>query len=384
MANSYLSVASIAQEALPLLLDNMAMLPIVHRGFDGEFSRPYQKGDTIQIEKPQNFSTVDGTSDISSSFQDITETAVNLTLNQQRSVPIKITSKDLTLSVKDFTRKFTAGAVGALGTYVNQSLLGLYKDIPYYYGTSGTTPSTLSDLAGSRKILQDNKAPADMRSLVMDNAAEASFLKLDSLVEVDKSGINSALRDAALGRVYGINMYADSDLKDTNTHTAGGYTALDDVTITTGAAGATSIVLTSAAGTSTAKLLEGDIFTLDGNQYVVTADTADAVAGVVTVGIYPALPVAFGAMTSVAVTFADETAGGHVANLMFQKNAFALGMAPLAKPVGGAESAVVSYKGMSIRVVMDYLPNTDISIMRFDVLYGVKTLYPELAVRLLG
>ena len=41
-------------------------------------------------------------------------------------------------------------------------------------------------------------------------------------------------------------------------------------------------------------------------------------------------------MTSVAVTFADETAGGHVANLMFQKNAFALGMAPLAKPVGGA------------------------------------------------
>lgn len=380
MANSYLSVSSIAQEALPLLLDNMAMLPIVHRGFDGEFSRPYQKGDTIQIEKPQNFSTVDGTADISSSFQDITETAVNLTLNQQRSVPIKITSKDLTLSVKDFTRKFTAGAVGALGTYVNQSLLGLYSDIPYYYGTSGTTISTLNDLASSRKILQDNKAPADMRSFVMDNAAEASLLKLDSLVEVDKSGINSALRDAALGRVYGINMYADSDLKDTNTHTAGTFTAVT-TPLTNGSIAAAATTLTLDGGSGTETLLVGDILKIGSQQYTVTANAA-AVGGAISVSVYPAVPATIADGT--AVVFPDKTAGGHVANLMFQKNAFALGMAPLAKPVGGAESAVVSYKGMSIRVVMDYLPNTDISIMRFDVLYGVKTLYPELAVRVLG
>jgi hypothetical protein len=33
---------------------------------------------------------------------------------------------------------------------------------------------------------------------------------------------------------------------------------------------------------------------------------------------------------------------------------------------------------------MDYAFGTDKNQIRFDVLYGVKTLFPELAVRLLG
>jgi hypothetical protein len=377
MANSYLSVSTIAAEALPLLADQMAMLPLVHRGFDMEFGSAKQKGDTIQIEKPQNFSTVDGSGDISSSFQDITEGAVNLTLNVQRSVPISITGKDLTLSVKDFTRKFTEGAVLALGEYVNSDLLGLYSDIPYYYGVSGATPDALEDIALGRKVLQDNKCPPGMRNFVMDNAAEAKFLSLDSLVEVDKAGTNQALRNAAIGKVYNMGLYGDSQVK---THTAGGYTALADVT-GAGTIATTSLVLTSAAGTSTATLLVGDLILHDGYQYVVTATTSAAIAGVVTATVYPALK---STTTTEAATFPDVTARAHVANLMFQKNAFALGMAPLAAPVGGAKGSVMSMNGMSIRVVLDYDVNNDNNIMRYDILYGVKTLYPELACRILG
>jgi len=378
MSNTYLSVATIASEALPLLAEQMAMLPLVHRGFDGEFGSSKQKGDTIQIEKPQNFSTVDGSGDISSSFQDITEAKVDLTLNVQRSVPINITAKDLTLSVKDFTRKFTEGAVIALGEYVNQDILSLYEDIPYFYGVSGTTPDALADISQPRKIMQQNKAPASKRSFVMDADAEAKFLELDSLVEVDKSGMNTALRDAAIGRVYGINMVSDNQIK---THTAGLYSALADVD-GTGTAGDTTVALASTAGASTATLLKGDIFTMDGYQYVVTATTAAAASGdIASVAIYPALQTTVAAD---AVVFADVTAKAHVANLMFQKNAFALGMAPLAAPIGGANSSVMTFNGLSIRVVMDYDVNNDNNIMRFDVLYGVKTLFPELAVRVLG
>ncbi|MCP4343746.1 MAG: P22 coat protein, partial [Desulfobulbaceae bacterium] len=312
MANSYLSVSTIAAEALPLLADQMAMLPLVHRGFDNEFGSPKQKGDTIQIEKPQNFTTVDGSTDISSSFQDITETAVDLTLNVQRSVPINITAKDLTLSVADFTRKFTAGAVVALGEYVNQDLLGLYSDIPYYYGVSGTTPDALLDIADTRKVLQDNKCPSNLRSLVMDNAAEAKFLTLDSLVKVNEAGTNAALRQAAIGQVYGIGMFSDGQVK---THTAGGYTALADVT-GAGTEDTNSLVLTSAGGSSTASLLIGDLILHDGYQYVVTANSANASSGVVTAAVYPALK---STTTTEAATFPDVTARGHVANLMFQK-----------------------------------------------------------------
>ncbi len=377
MANTYLDVSTIAAEALPLLADQMAMLPLVHRGFDNEFGSPKQKGDTIQIEKPQNFTTVDGSADISGSYQDITETAVNLQLNVQRSVPIEITAKDLTLSVPDFTRKFTAGAVVALGEYVNQDILGLYTDIPYYYGASGTTPDALEDIANTRKVLQDNKCPSNLRSLVMDNAAEAEFLTLDALVKVNEAGTNAALRQAAIGQVYGIGMYSDGQVK---THTAGGYTALADVK-GAGTVDTNSLVLTSTAGSSTATLLIGDLILMGGYQYVVTANSAAASSGVVTAAVYPALKET---TTTTDVTFPDVTARGHVANLMFQKNAFALGMAPLAAPVGGANGSVMTANGMSISVTLDFDITTYKNIMRYDILYGVKTLYPELACRLLG
>jgi len=136
--------------------------------------------------------------------------------------------------------------------------------------------------------------------------------------------------------------------------------------------------------TSTDTLLEGDIFTLDGEQYVVTADTAAASSGVVTVAIYPALPVAFGAMTSVAVTFADVTAGAHVANLMFQKEAFTMASAPLEGAIGGADSAQASAHGLTITVTKGYDIDTNTNLIRFDYLFGVQATMPDLAVRVLG
>ena len=169
------------------------------------------------------------------------------------------------------------------------------------------------------------------------------------------------------------------------THTAGGYTSLADVSVTTGAKGATSIVLTSTAGAATTKLEAGDLIKVDGEQYVVTAQTAAAASGVVTVAIYPGLAKAFGDMTSAAVTFPDVTARAHTANLAFHENAFALVSRPLMPPVGGAQSATAAINnGISVRVTYGYDQDTKTNKVSFDTLVGVKTLYPELAARLLG
>ena len=378
MANSFVTAKAIAERALPHLVERIKMLPLIEFGtYNGTFRK---WGDTIQVRKPMRGDTVDGASDISSAYQDIEDESVEIALNNQRAYPVKLTSKEKTLNLDDFTRQISVPAMSKLAEYANLQVLNLYKDIPYFYGTAGTTPSTLADLANSRKILQDNLAAESGRAFIFDSAAEAKFLQLDTFAEVDKSGTNVALRDALLGRVYNTVMASDSMVP---THTAGTYSALADVTITTGAAAATSIVLTSAAGTSTGKLEDGDIFTLDGEQYTVTAQTAAAASGVVTVAIYPELPKAFGDMTTVTVAFADVTAGAHVPNLMFQKSAFTIAMAPLA-PADGVDSAVVSYNGFSIRVVRGYDIDNDINKLRFDILFGVKTLYPELAVRVLG
>ena len=50
----------------------------------------------------------------------------------------------------------------------------------------------------------------------------------------------------------------------------------------------------------------------------------------------------------------------------------------------GADSYVTSYNGISVRVTMDYNITTKKQTLSIDTLYGFKTLYPELAVRVLG
>jgi hypothetical protein len=70
-------------------------------------------------------------------------------------------------------------------------------------------------------------------------------------------------------------------------------------------------------------------------------------------------------------------------NLAFHKNAFALCMVPLIVP-DGVWSASASSDGYSVRIVKQYDIDADSEIIRLDILYGVKTIYPELACRITG
>ena len=58
-------------------------------------------------------------------------------------------------------------------------------------------------------------------------------------------------------------------------------------------------------------------------------------------------------------------------------------MVPL-QPPDGQWSSTASEDGYSCRVVKDYDIDVDAEIIRLDVLYGVKTIYPELAARIWG
>jgi len=340
------------------------------------------KGDTIIVEKPAVFVADEFGSTIN--LQDVTEPSVAVKMETIADVSFAFTAKEKALTMPKFRTKYLVSAARAIAEKVNADGLGLYKDIPYFTGTAGTTPDALEDFALAEKGLNDNKAPMEERTAVWDTAAKAKFQVLDAIVHADKSGTTEALRRGAIGEVAGFKNLMSQAVK---VHTAGGYTALADVTITTGAAGASSIVLTSDAGSSTATLLKGDLFTLDGGQYVVTADTAAAIAGVVTVEIYPALPVAFGDMTSVTVAFADVSARAHVANLAYQKDAFIFVTRPLDDPSSEGVNSYVTRdpeSGLSLRVTSQYDITTKKTTMSVDFLYEYVTAYEELAEVVLG
>lgn len=368
MGNSFLTVQEIAREALVRLENNLVMRQLVHTDFSNEFAK---KGDTIKVKIPATFEANDFEGTITT--QDINEGEVPVTLDKIADVSVAVTSKELTLSIDDFGFQVVEGAMQALAQKIDHTLTGLYADIPYFYGTAGQTPNSLKDISGVRKILNNNKVPNVNRRLVFDPEAEAELIVLDAIVNAEKSGSTAALREASMGRILGFDTFMDQNVR---THIAGDYAALTDVTAT-GEAGSNTVTLESAAGTSTGKLNKGDLLVINGQQYVVTEDTAPAVSGTLTAKVYPNLKSAY---NGAPVTFV----GDHVANLAFHRNAFAFVNRPMALPSGGADGYVETYNGLSIRVTRGYDMKTKQETISFDILYGVKTIHPELAARLLG
>jgi hypothetical protein len=373
LANTYLTVEDIARQSLLRLRNNLVMLPLVYRDHSSEFKN---KGDKVQVKKPNTFVAQEFTG--ATVPQDISESEVTVQLNKIADITIEVTSKQMTLNINDFNEQITNPAMEAIAQKIDKELLGLYADIPYFTGTSGTTPSNLEAFAAASRVLNENLVPTSMRSGVWNPSALEKFGVIQAIVNAEKSGSTQALREGSIGRIQGLDNYMDQNI---NTHAAGGFTALADVKVTA-AVGATTVPLSSTAAASTASLKKGDIFSVGNNQYVVTEDTAPAVAGVIAaVKIYPGLKAE---ATAAPVTFADVTARAHVSNLAFHRNAFAFVNRPQALPEGGATGYVTSFEGVSIRVTKGYSMSSKVNEMSFDILYGLKTLQPELATRILG
>jgi len=106
----------------------------------------------------------------------------------------------------------------------------------------------------------------------------------------------------------------------------------------------------------------------------VLADAA-ASGGAVSVRLSPCVTCAAGA--------AVQLVGSHTANLAFHPMAFAFVTRPLPTP-GGVESYTTHYNGISLRVVRGYDMVHKKELLSMDVLYGFKTMYPQLACRVLG
>ena len=69
-------------------------------------------------------------------------------------------------------------------------------------------------------------------------------------------------------------------------------------------------------------------------------------------------------------------------SLAYHKDAFVFATADLVLPTGVDFAAREVMDGISMRIVRDYSISADTFITRLDVLYGYKTVRPELACRI--
>ena len=175
------------------------------------------------------------------------------------------------------------------------------------------------------------------------------------------------------------------------------------------AAGATTLLTKGWTAAAASRLKHGDVFTIANvyavnpqtrastgqlRQFTVTADFSSDGAGGGTISISPAL-YASGAQQTVTALPADGAAltilgaanTSTPQNLLLHKDAITLACVDLENPNGyGAWGGRISSNklGISMTMARQYDINTTNFNTRVDVLFGVKTVRPELGVRVVG
>lgn len=370
MPNNFLTPSVIAREALLVLQNNLVAAGLVHRDYSEDFA---SVGDTVTVRKPATF-TAQSYNGSTVDKQAATETSVPVKLDKHMDVTFAVTSKEMSLDIADFSEQLIGPAMSAHAQAIDAAICGLYKDIPYISRSSDSTAwSSLKAMTAARKVQNENKVPNDNKSALLGTTADAALLGLDAVVNAEKAGSTAALRSASIGNLLGYGTYMDQNIA---THTAGTGTTAGKVAVdlSAGYAKGTTEIHIDAVATA---LKVGDALSIAGKPYVVTEagelSTADQ-----DIVIYPPL--------AAAVANDDEIllVGGAEENLAFHRNAFALVTRPLAAPQGASKVETLSWQGISIRVVYDYDMNLKSDVVSLDCLWGVKTLTPELAVRVHG
>lgn len=254
MANTILTPDIIAREAMMVLRNNAVMANLVYRDYSDDFAAV---GDTVTIRKPATFTANEFSSAIS--VQDATETGVAVKMDKHLDVSFKVTSKEMTLDIADFSTQLLTPAMQAFADKVDKYLIALEASATHRvaHTTGAITPD---DMINARKFLVDNAAPLTDRHFVVGSQAEADLLKSELFIAADKVGDEgTALREASLGRKFGLDTYVDQNIESTG---ASGSTYVPSIAFHRNAIALVTRPLALPSGASNAAYVNYDGFAL--------------------------------------------------------------------------------------------------------------------------
>lgn len=435
--NSIITASQITKESLRILHNTMGFIKGVNREYSSQFGQTGGKiGATINIRKPNRYVVQQGPA---ITPVGTSEGTVPLTLDRQWVVPMTFSSKELTLHIDEFSKRYIVPAMAKLASTIDLdcargAITNYYADgtklasgegpVNFTVGTPGTTPGTSGGSASALlqynapavylnagKILDFNAAPRDnARTCALDPSAQAMSVQALSGLFNPQGVIAEQYRSGLLGNALGFDFVMDQNMPvwTSGTGVSLGTIAFTNDTATCVAASATSVGVFKAGMTFTVAGYymvnpENQQNTGVLQQFVIEEDVTAISTDIATLKYGPTIKLAgtgvadantwtstgavLGAQTAVitsgpAGTPVDGTA--YPVNIAYHKDAFTLGTCDLEIPEGVAFGARESYDGISMRVVRQYDAMTDFMVCRIDVLGGFAVLRPELAVRIAG
>jgi len=397
MTNSILTATAVTREALRVLHQKLNFVGTITREYDDSFARQGAKvGDTLKVRLPNQYTVRTGAA---LAAQDTVESSVELKVQTQKGVDLNFTSVDLTMNLDDFSERIIEPAMSVLAANIEADAMSMYRDVYNQVSNPGQAASFASVLQ-ARKILVDNLAPLNGRTCNLNTQDNVDLVDALKGLFNDKATISKQNREGFMGRTAGFD-FMENTLWPAHTQGLRGGTPLTNGTT---ADGATSIAVDGATASVTGWIKAGDVFTIAGvfrvhpetkqstgvlQQFVATADANSTAGGAVTIQISPTI-VTSGARQNVSNAPADNAALGfpsgagdpHGVSMAYQKGAFAFATADMIMPRGVDFASREVFDGVSMRIVRQYDINSDKFPCRLDVLYGFKTIRPQLACRL--
>jgi hypothetical protein len=258
---------------------------------------------------------------------DVTGSYVDMTISASKHIPVRFNGEEVrglrnSGNYEDFISQRFQQAFRRLDNLVEDDIAATYKYASRATGTAGTTPfntaGTITDFANVLQILDDNGCPPDGLALVLNNAAWANLRgKQSNFFKVNEAGSDEMLREGAMAKAFGFNLFQSGRVK---THTIGTLAGSPTLDSTDYAVGTTTVTLAS-AGTGT--VVEGDFLNIanqnDGIWYGVRTGDGSVADGGTLVLNNPGLRIAQTSNTS-ALTIA----AAYKANMAFHPSAIQL------------------------------------------------------------
>ena len=391
----------ITAQAVLIFKNSNAFMQNLDTQYDSSFAITGAKiGNALRIRLPLDYTVTDGPG---LSAQDSVEQSISLPLATQRHVDLSFSSAEQTLSVDDYAERFLLPAMNNLAGNIAANIMagsdgGVCNAVSNFDGSNNVLTPTLTEVSLGRAALVNNSAPnLDRKFVLAPNTMARLQSSLSGLLN-PASDISKQYRDGVVYSAVGFTWMED---QTTLHHTTGSYNGL--ATVSGANQTGTSLTVTAISGT----IAQGDIILLGSvnavnrvtkqslqtqRQFVVTAAVA---SGATSIPIYPAIvPGGSGYVPSTgqnsqqyqtvdvspangaAVTTYYNASATFTKNIQFAPQAITMVTADLEKPPM-VECSRKEYDGVSMRVLRAYVPGTDQTVCRSDVLFGYLYIRPE-------
>jgi len=394
LANASLIAKASAKE----FHDNLKFCNTIGKADESEFkgTNGFSAGQTISINRP--FVPVVGTSfDLTSAVQDFVESKVNLTLDVVKSVGISLDSKELAYDIdtKEVYKRVVSPTIQAMAQSVEQTMVqrAVLATAQGALLTDVTAASTLA----AKTSLGKRLAPFDgERYILGDSDFIASAVTQRNTLFNASDEISKQYKTGMMGRADGFGWMENNLLPSVTLGNDVTGAAIDGA-VSTGASTIHIDGITTGTGTVTA----GSIFTIAGvydvhpitkqtqtnlKQFVViTGGTASGTSDIDLV-ISPTIygPTSDGLQNvsalpadDAAIVFVGAASTAYVNSLAYHKDAYRMASVPLVLPQKAEFAVQETYKGVTVRIVRDWVQATGSMMTRVDFLGGFVATRPE-------